>query len=199
VGQILLLREAALRELDARMRELEEQSREVSEALQRVQRLASGVQQLYASIISEAGRAEVPWFTGEPPAPPAAVTPAAAATPDGEAPAPVAETPLPSANGRKQLYQMERGGRGGLTYAEVVDKEVQEDEFSLEHAWEVIRPLLAPPHPRDWKHSLRRSLNEDKQGRFRPIKGRRTWFRRVKRRPPSPDQEETTVREVQRG
>ncbi|HEX7239798.1 MAG TPA: hypothetical protein VF263_06005 [Longimicrobiaceae bacterium] len=75
-------------------------------------------------------------------------------------------------------YVIKRGG-SGPTYADAVAFVVDEPEFDLEYAWLMVQPLIAPPHPDDWRHSLRRSLRTDRKGRFEEIEGRKDWFRRV--------------------
>lgn len=72
------------------------------------------------------------------------------------------------------LYVISRTSK--YSYADVVDREIEDEEFSLDDAWRRVKPLIESEakRPRD---SFRQSLDNDE--RFERVEDRPgTWFRR---------------------
>ena len=168
VTQFVMVPEATIRELEKQMAAF--------------QAAYDEVQRLYLAVVSSPGRAAFP-DSHAPLAPRrSAPTPAPSPTPTRHVaadPEPVAESNL----NRMAKYTIVRGGTGP-SYADVVDEEVPDDEFSLDHVWEVITPLLGNPVPEkrsDRNYTLRRSFKMDPRRRFEPVEGKKDWYRRTRR------------------
>lgn len=77
-----------------------------------------------------------------------------------------------SPGGRKK-YRISRS----MPYTRVVDEEVEENEFSLDEAWEIVRPLIETDakRPRD---GLRTALERDEKYE-RADRDGEIWYRRI--------------------
>jgi hypothetical protein len=79
-------------------------------------------------------------------------------------------------------YKIARGN-WGLNYVDVIEAEIPEDQFTLDHAIETIKPLV-DAKPESWRRSVRRSLENDKKKRYQPVPDQPDTWRRVAPRTP---------------
>lgn len=192
VTRFLMVPEAQMRELEAEIEEERTHLQELREQLQARIDASQRMARLYRDLLAGAGDVNLP------------VASLLAPTPDPQQSVNSSHTPSPPlvvregargdrAEGSQQptvvragpgtgktttpKYKVNRGGRP--TYADVIAWEVPFDEFHISHAWRIIEPMMET-EPRDWRRSLRRSLDNPRETRFEKISDKEDWYRRIR-------------------